>query len=101
MNDEKMQEIISNPDNIIKIIEALNDNFSMLYLKYTMKSLKNLNSNIDYNNMNLHSATSYYLNGHCVSYAEILCQIFEKYAIKYNSDGHIIVKIGEHFYDAR
>ena len=102
MDNEKIQEIISNPDNIIKVIDVLNDSFDMLYLKYTLESLKKTNPvmNIDYTKLDLHSALSYYQNGHCASYAKILSQIFNQ-AIKYNSSEHVIVRIANHFYDVR
>jgi len=43
----------------------------------------------------------YYLGGHCVSFSDILCTIFDGYSVRYQSMDHVIVKIGNHFYDVR
>lgn len=102
MNNADLQQIISDSNNVLKIIDELNNCFIYIYQRLQMKIIKQNNSNIDYNNINnFHSPILYYLNGHCPSYANILCEIFGEYAIKYNSNDHVVVKIGEHFYDVR
>ncbi len=47
-----------------------------------------------------HNAYSYYLNGHCYSFAKILQTLFPESTLYYNQN-HVIVRIDEHFYDIR
>lgn len=105
MTDNTMNDTILEPGNIINIITTLNNSFNNLYYKYTLENLQKCNiKNVDYNFIKQQitpNVYQYYLNGHCASYSEILCNIFGKYATKYNSSNHVIVKIGENFYDVR
>ena len=83
---------------VLSIINLLNDNFSELYNKYQNKLLKKLNVTefkINY----LESPYDYYLNGHCLSYSKILCNIFKENAIQYYSSDHVVTKIGNCYYD--
>lgn len=88
-----------NPYIVIKVIQDINENFTNIYLQNNIKLLKECN--VDYQNIELPKRDPYlyYLNGHCNSYSDILCAIFKNNAIKYNSDSHVITKIGKHFYD--
>ena len=102
MDKEKLQQIISNPDNVLRIIDELNDCFKYLYFNIQKKLIEQKHKDIQLNYSNFsYSPETYYLNGHCPSYANILCEIFGEFAEKYNSDDHIIIKIKEHFYDVR
>lgn len=88
-----------NPYIVINVIQNINENFPNVYLKKNIELLKQ--HNIDYTNIDLprRDPYLYYQNGHCNSYSDILCTIFKDNAIKYNSDSHVITKIGKHFYD--
>ncbi len=84
-------------DNIINIINKINDAF-----KQTLLSL------YPYPYEGNTDVYSYYLAGHCPSYAQILYNIFNDtqtinfYTIEDSRRGvHIVTKIGEHFYDVR
>jgi len=88
--------------DVLDVISALNDNFCNLYLKYTIEIMKKANLPEEaFKEINVHNPYQYYLNGHCPSYSRILCEIFKGDAIVYCSSGHVITKIGEHFYDVR
>lgn len=107
MNDNTISNNIVNSMNVMNIIETINNNFDNLYCKYTIENLKKsnvVNVETEYDFIKQHcipNVYEYYLNGHCVSYADILRNIFEQYATQYNSSYHVITKIGEHFYDVR
>lgn len=89
----------SNTDIIEKVIKTINENFANSYLQHTLEILKKYNIKTYDKNLIPNDPYFYYLNGHCNSYSDILCSIFGENAIKYNSESHVITKIGVHFYD--
>lgn len=104
---DSMENLINNLGVII-VIEALNDEFSGVYNKATIDMLRRANiSNEEIEELQKQKESyipdlySHYLEGHCVSYSDILCSIFDGYAVRYRNKDHVIVKIGEHFYDVR
>ena len=48
-----------------------------------------------------HNVNSFFLTGRCNIYAQILADIFGKYATVYDNHDHVITKIGNHYYDVR
>lgn len=99
MNNENLEEILNNPNNILKIINELNYSFPDLYLAAKIKKLTEMKIDINFNTLIGHDPYLFYSEGHCVSYSEILCQIFGSNATRYRSADHVIVKIGKYFYD--
>ena len=87
--NENILERINNIDLVINLIEALKDRFVEIRLKYE----PNEHTNVE----------NYYMTGHCSSFAKILYFIFENYTTIYDSkyEGHVISKIGDHYYDIR
>lgn len=89
-----MEEFINNPVNVQSVIMVLNINFPGLLKKYAGYD---------------RDAVSFYLYGHCTSFARILYEIFNGNCAIYddfsseseNREGHVICKIGDHFYDVR
>lgn len=101
MPDEWIQKLIDNPNNVIEIIKTLNSYFKDVYFDIKSEKLEKAGiTGVPYDEIATHDAISYYTSNECNSYATILCELFGQYAIKYNSDSHIITKIGKHFYDA-
>lgn len=85
-------KLLENPDYIITIIERLKKQFEeKTFPKYN-----------HYNR----DAVSFYLTGHCPSFARILNDVFydlgtfyDDFDYKGEKIGHIITKIGDHYYD--
>lgn len=86
-------KLIENPDYVMTVIERIKSQFETeTFQKYNI-----------YNR----DAISFYLKGHCVSFAHILNEIFYNIGTFYddfsykgkNHIGHAITKIGEHYYD--
>ena len=101
MDDKIMQEIINDTNKITELIQILNNNFTYIYFELSLKNLQKLKiENINYE-LITRDAISYYKTGECDVYATILCEIFGEYATKYDSDSHVVTKIGDHFYDVR
>ena len=92
---------IYSQDNIIKMIEYINNTFPIIYNNVLNTYMKENDIKIDENNPyeSIPTATNYYSNGHCVSYANILREIYGKKAIMYNTDDHVFVKIEDNYYD--
>lgn len=100
MTDDWIQKIIENPHNVLEIIEKLNAHFKDVYCDIKNENLKKAGiTNIPYDMIATHDAISYYTSNECNSYATILCELFGSYATRYNSDDHVITKIGKYFYD--
>lgn len=85
-------KLIENPDYVMTVIERIKSHFETeTFQKY---------------NQNNRDANSYYLAGHSPSFARILNNIFYDLGTFYddfsykgkNHIGHVITKIGEHFY---
>lgn len=90
---------IQNPEYILYIINTLKTKFNEeIYPKYNKgKNGKPL----------FRDAESFYVYGHCPSFARILyetlegnCKFYEDFSSNNSSIGHAIIKAGEHFYDA-
>lgn len=106
--NSNMEEIISNPLNIIKIISFLNNSFFDIFIESSLHNLRKLKiSEEEIGKIKVElekfpeDPYGYYLGGHCVSFSDILCTIFDGYSVRYQSMDHVIVKIGNHFYDVR
>lgn len=104
--NESMEEIVSNPINILIIISLLNNSFNDVYYDSQISLLRKLNISekdieevIKEKEQIKKDPCTYYFKGHCVSFSNILCSIFEGYAVRYKLIDHVIVKIGNHFYD--
>ncbi len=78
MTQEELNKFMTNPDLVGAVIYMINTHIKLPYP---------------------HNLRSYFTTGHCNIYAEILTKIFEGYAIPYTNNEHVIVKIGEFFYD--
>jgi hypothetical protein len=78
MSEEELKEYIENPDVVNSVIYAIN-------LSLKVPEPQNI--------------YTYFLTGHCNVYAEILVKVFEGHAIPCSNVGHIVVKIGEYYYD--
>ncbi len=101
MPDEWIQKLINNPNNVVEIIKTLNSHFKDVYFDIKSEKLEKAGiTGVPYNEIAIHDAISYYTSNECNSYATILCELFGKYATKYNSSSHVITKIGKYFYDA-
>lgn len=86
MNEKIMLEITSDPIIVAEIIEALATAFPAIYQKY---------------NGFPRDPYSFYMTGHCPSFARILHEIFGDKATIMDSTGHVITKIGNHYFDIR
>ena len=84
MNNQDIQEIIKDCDYVLQIIQILNNIFPDIYYKYNGYS---------------RDAVSFYYYGHCASFAKVLYNIFTNYATMMDNGSHVIVKIGNYFYD--
>lgn len=95
LNTNKWQD----PDYILYIIDTIKTKFNKeLYPKY--------NKDKDGNPF-FRDAESFYVWGHCPSFARILyealngnCDFYEDFSAQTPKMGHSIIKVGEHFYDA-
>lgn len=76
-----------NPIVVQELIQYLNELFPSLHYEFTKPFSWERDS------------FSYYLNGHCFSFARILMAIFSGNAIPYISDKHVIIKIDDNFFD--
>ena len=107
MDNKKIEQEFYDQTDILSVIQLINNSFADVYLKKTLESLKKINYKIDDDKLEQiknhcqKGPDNYYLYGHCVSYSNILSEIFGDHVEKYNSDEHIIVKIDGHFYDVR
>lgn len=84
--DNTIEKFISNPFNVEKVIREINAQFPIVVEQYIPN-----NPHRD--------ATQYFRSGSCPVYAEILHDTFEGYAQYYDSASHVIVKIGNYYYD--
>ncbi len=85
MND-KMALFCQNPFNVLKIIDAINDNFAPLIQQYAPTCPHR-------------DPYSYFMTGSCPVYAEIIHEVFKGYADYYDKPGHILNKIGNYYFD--
>lgn len=89
MENNKIEEFIKIEENVLEVIRAIDTAFPEIFMKY---------------NHYERTAESFYYGGHCVSFAQILIEIFGKeHALVYTSGSniidHAITKIGNNFYD--
>lgn len=86
-------KLIENPDYVMTVIEKIKIQFETETFQ-------------KYNHYN-RDAISFYVSGHCPSFARILNDIFydlgtfyDDFTFKKKNHGHVITKIGNHYYDA-
>lgn len=76
---------------------------NVIVVQELIQYLNDIFPNIHYNLTKPYSyyrdACSYYLYGHCVSFARILNAIFPNSSELYVSSSHVLVKIENYFYD--
>ena len=84
--NENLEEFINNPDNIIDIINTINKSFPDIMETYVPTSPHR-------------DPIQYFLTGSCTTYATLLHEIFKGYASYYDCDSHVLVKIGDYYYD--
>jgi hypothetical protein len=77
-NKNMLEEIINDPNQVERVIYAINLGVEIPYP---------------------HNPNSYFLTGHCNIYSLILLEVFNGYAIPYDSKDHVVTKIGDNYYD--
>lgn len=87
MKQDIMTEIINDENVVLAIIDTLRNSFKDVLIKYVPTSN--------------HNALSFYLTGHCPSFAKILYEIFEGNCTILDDGAHVITKIGDKYYDIR
>ena len=84
---ETIEKIVSDPNEIEKLIHKINDtviNSGTIYRKCATEE---------------DDAIRYFTSGHCNIYAEILYRILGDYMQAYDNNDHIVSKIGDLYYD--
>ncbi len=81
-----IEEIINDQEAVSYLIEELGMVFTQVFHKYNGRK---------------RDAYSFYLTGHCASFAYVLYHIFEGHAQIMDSDNHVVIEIGNHLYDIR
>lgn len=86
--NEYLNRIASKPELVSYVIDGIVASFNNIYVSYAKQN---------------RDPYSYYLTGHCASFAYVLYKVFEGTARIMDStvEGHVVVKIGEHVYDVR
>ena len=87
---ENIEEVMTNPDVVYSVINAISDNFT--------KVLKEYCPNIENKN-----PYSHYMTGSCGEFAYMIYDIFQEYSSFYvnKDEGHVVMKIGEYYWDIR
>ncbi len=105
MDRNALENFLTNPYNIISVIQYINNEFPKIYYDLNVANVKKYCpaiSDTKLNSYNLsNDAYSYYLNGHCFSYTTILMSIFDNIPIRYNNNEHAMVKINDWLFDVR
>lgn len=86
LDQKTIAQLVEQKDNVLQVIQAMRDSFDEVYKKW--------NPMDDYRDVD-----SFYLTGHCASFARALTEIFGESAMVYDTHAYVITKIGNNYYD--
>lgn len=84
--EKSIEDLVKDEKLVSRILSVLNDAFPNIFYKY---------------NKTWRDAYSFYLYGHCATFARILYEIFDGNVTIMDSNSHVVVKIGDLIYDVR